>query len=126
MKYPTSIIVKRHTYTIEYVPTKREVDGNLVREDLVGQAFYSPEKDRSGTIRVFCDQETSAIIDTLVHEILHAIFAHNNMLAAAIKHGMDEPFIDTLATELMLVLLENGFITAKGKPPLTERILDRG
>lgn len=117
MKYPTSITIKGYTYKIEYVSTPQEVDTDFENRFWLGQC-------NNDTIRIWASQEPFGILDTLAHEILHAIFNRNKMLKAALQsEEMEEPFIDTLATELASLLALNGWATPPAKsPPITKRI----
>ncbi len=117
MNYPTSITVKGYTYRIEYVTTHKEVDEDFEDREWLGQCNYC-------MIRVFVDQEPFGILDTLLHEILHAVFNRNKMLKAAFRSDdMEEPFIDALSTELAGLITENGWVTPPAEnPPITRRI----
>jgi hypothetical protein len=64
------------------------------------------------------------MLDTLIHEILHAVFNRNRMLKAALKSAdLEEPFIDNLASELAILLSVNGWVKPGESPPITQRIL---
>lgn len=118
MEYPTSVTVKGHTYRIEYVDTHQEVDADFDKGLWLGQCA-------GDVIRVLVQQEPFSIMDTLIHEILHAVFNRNKMLKAALQsEAMEEPFIDNLASELAILLSENSWVEQpKDKPPVTERIV---
>ena len=118
MKYPTSVIVKGHTYRIEYVDKHQEVDTDFENRLWLGQCV-------GDVIRVLSDQEPFGILDTLLHEILHAVFNRNKLLKATLKsEDMEEPFIDNLASELAILLFENGWVGPPEEgPPITERIV---
>lgn len=118
MKYPTSVTVKGHTYRIEYVDTSQEVDVDFEKGLWLGQCA-------SDVIRVLRQQEPFSIMDTLIHEILHAVFNRNKMLKAALQsEAMEEPFIDNLASELAILLAENDWVEQpEESPPITERIV---
>lgn len=119
MEYPTSITIKGYTYQIEYVATFKEVDDEFAEGRWLGQCCDT-------TLRVLADQEPFGVLDTLLHEVLHAIFARNKMLKAALQStDMEEPFIDTLSAELAILLTENGWATTPlEKPPITRRIVN--
>lgn len=117
MDYPTSITIKGHIYRIEYVATSQEVEDDFAEGLWLGQCC-------NDVIRVLASQEPFAVLDTLIHEILHAIFNRNKMLKAALQSAdMEEPFIDTLAAELAVVLDDTGFTASLEKPSITERIV---
>jgi hypothetical protein len=65
------------------------------------------------------------MLDTLIHEIMHAVFNRNRMLKAALKSAdLEEPFIDNLAAELAILLTVNGWVEqSEESPPVTERIV---
>lgn len=117
MEYPTSITIRGYTYRIEYVDTPKEVDTDFEKGFWLGQCS-------SGVIRVLAKQEPFGILDTLIHEILHAIFNKNKMLKAALQSTeMEEPFIDTLASELASFLTQNGWAAPTKSPLITKRIV---
>lgn len=118
MKYPTSVIVKGHTYKIEYVDTHQEVDVDFDKGLWLGQCS-------DGVIRVLFQRGLFSVMDTLIHEILHAVFNRNKLLKATLKsEDMEEPFIDNLASELAILLYENGWVEQpEESPPITERII---
>ena len=118
MNYPTNITIKSYPYKIEYVETSREVDTDFESGHWLGQCVGE-------TIRVLADQKPIGILDTLIHEVLHAVFNRNRMLREVVKSkNMEESFIDTLATELTILLIENGWIKQMEEgPPITKRII---
>ena len=118
MEYPTNVTVKGHNYRIEYVDTPQEVDVDFERGLWLGQCA-------GDVIRVLRQQEPLSIMDTLIHEILHAVFNRNKMLKAALQsEAFEEPFIDNLASELASLLAANGWVaTPQADPPITERIV---
>lgn len=115
MHYPTGVTINGYHYRIQYVPTGREVDAEL-EAGCVG--CCSP-----GVVRVLATQEPLPILDTIIHEILHGILLRNRMLQVAFKADMEEPFVDELALQLALILVNNGWITLPtAHPPVTIRI----
>lgn len=118
MKYPTSVTIKGYTYRIEYVDTPQEVAVDFEQGLWLGQCA-------DDVIRVLRQREPFSILDTLIHEILHAVFNRNKMLKAALQSEvMEEPFIDNLASELAILLFENGWVEQSEEgPPITERIV---
>ena len=119
MRYPVEIHIRGYDYRIEYVEYGREVDRDFECEDYLGTCG-------SCVIRVLISEPLTTILDTLVHEVLHAIFTRNKMLKTAIKRGMEEEFITTLASDIALLLLDNDLVKfpAKG-PPVTTRIVPK-
>lgn len=117
MRFPTEIRIRGHYYRIEYVEYSREVDCNFESENYLGTCD-------SKTIRVHALQPLIVILDSIIHETLHAIFTRNKMLKAALKQGMEESFITTLASDIAFILLDNELVKfpAKG-PPITTRII---
>lgn len=118
MKYPTSVTVKGHIYKIEYVGTHQEVDVDFDKGLWLGQCA-------GDTIRVLSQPEPFRVMDTLIHEILHAVFNRNKLLKATLKsEDIEESFIDNLASELAILLFENGWVgQPEESPPITERIV---
>jgi len=117
MKFPIEIRIRGYDYHIEYVESRREVDVDFESDIFIGTV-------NDNTIRIFATKPLLTIVDTLIHEILHAIFTRNKMLKTALRSGMEEPFITTLADEIALILLNNKLVEfpAEG-PPITTRIV---
>jgi len=116
MKYPISINIRGYEYRIEYLEHPREVDRDFEDDNFLGTCD-------SETIRVLATQPLNGVLETLIHETLHVHFTRNKMLKAALKQGMEEWFITTLAADLAHTLLTSGLVKfpAKG-PPITTRI----
>ncbi len=120
MNYPTSITIKGYPYRIEYVATHKEVDDDFEDRQWLGQITHG-----DGVIRVLAEQRPFGVLDTLLHEILHAVFNRNRMLRAALQSDdTEEPFIDTLSTELALLITENCLETPLKLPPITRRLAE--
>ena len=117
MKYPVEIRIRGYHYRIEYVEHQREVDRDLESDIYLGTCD-------SNVIRVFAKCSLISLVDTLIHEVLHAIFTRNKMLKIALKHGVEEYFITTLASEIASILLDNELVKLPAKgPPITTRIV---
>jgi len=119
MRYPVEICIRGYNYRIEYVEYGREVDRDFESDDYLGTVDAS-------VIRVLSTASPLTILETLIHEILHAIFTRNKTLKSVIKCNMEEVFINTLASEIALILRENDLVKfpAKG-PPITTRIVPK-
>lgn len=119
MKFPTEINVRGHEYLIEYVECQREVDRDFESENYLGVCDCD-----SRVIRVLVTKPPLAMFETLIHEVIHAIFTRNKMLKTALKPDIEEEFITTLASEVALILFDNQLVKfpAKG-PPITTRIV---
>lgn len=119
MRFPVEIRIRGYDYRIEYLEYPREVDRDFERDDYLGTCD-------SNTIRILATESLLTLLDTLVHEVLHAIFTRNKMLKTAIKRGMEEEFITTLASEIALILLDNSLVKLPDKgPPITTRIVPK-
>lgn len=117
MKYPVEIRIHGYNYRIEYLEYQREVDRDFESEDYLGTCD-------SSVIRVLATKSRLSLLETLVHEVLHAIFTRNKMLKSAIKHNLGEEFVTTLAAEIALLLLDNELVKFPTKgPPITVRIV---
>jgi len=118
MNYPSEVTVKGYPYTIEYVNLPREVGPNLDQTTWLGSC-------NQDVIRTLATLEPYAILDTLIHEILHVIFHKNQLLASALSSAdLEEPFIDTLALELAQLLTQNNWVDLPlESPPITHRIV---
>lgn len=115
MRYPVEVTVKGYKYEIQYVVNPKEVDS-----DFEGTGYLGSCNDN--VIRILALQTSFGMLDTLIHELLHVIFTRNKMLKMAIKAGMEESFIDALATEWAVILTQNGWVKSpKGNPPITRR-----
>jgi hypothetical protein len=103
---PTSVKINSFKYAIDYVATPHEVDDDLMQADLLGQACHT-----GGRIRVLANQQPTAILDTLIHELLHALFSTNRLFSAAIRPEIgDEAFISALGSALASLLIENKWV----------------
>jgi ADP-dependent phosphofructokinase/glucokinase len=117
MKFPVEIRIRGHNYRIEYVESQREVE-----VDFESDAFIGTVDDNA--IRVFVTKSLLTMVDTLIHEVLHAIFTRNKMLKTAFRPDMEESFITTLAGEIALILFDNELVKFPTKgPPITTRIV---
>lgn len=116
MKYPTSIRIRGHEYQIEYVEYPREVDEDFEAENYLGTVS-------ADTIRVLSGQPFLDLLETLIHEILHAIMLRNKLFKTTLKNGVEENFVTALAAEIALILLDNGLVKEPARvPPITTRI----
>jgi hypothetical protein len=116
MKYPVTLNIRGYTYRIEYVQTPREVDQDFEVEYYLGTC-------NAHVIRILATQPQISLLDSVVHEILHAIFTRNRMLRKALKANMEESFVATLAGEIAEILLDNELVKfPKQRPPITTRI----
>jgi len=117
MRFPVEICIRGYNYTIEYLEYEREVDRDFESEDYLGTCD-------ARVIRVLATRSRLTIVETLIHEVLHALFSRNKMLKTALKRGVEEEFISTLACEAALILFTNELIKLPNKgPPITTRIV---
>ena len=117
MKFPVEITIRGYYYRIEYLEYQREVDRDFECEDYLGTCD-------SSVIRVLATQSHLAMLETLTHEVLHAIFTRNKTLGAAVKPKLMEEFVTTLSSEIALILFDNQLVTFPVKgPPITTRII---
>ena len=117
MRFPTEICIRGYNYRIEYLEYQREVDRDFESEDYLGTCD-------SSVIRILATRSRLSMLETFIHEVLHAIFTRNKMLGAAIKHNLGEEFVTTLASEIALILLDNELVKFPVKgPPITTRIV---
>lgn len=117
MKYPVEVRIRGYHYRIEYLEYQREVDRDFESEDYLGTCD-------SSVIRILATRSRLGMLETIIHEVLHAIFTRNKMLRAAIKRNLEEEFVTTLAGEIALILLDNEFVKLPAKgPPITTRIV---
>ena len=99
---PRTIRVLDHPYRVEVV-TKEESLFRGADEHAVGSTHTTQEVIK---IRSQEDLSTASAIETLLHEVLHAMFALHSF--APYLHGDDdEPLISALAPALMAVLRAN-------------------
>lgn len=111
--YPNRIVVMGKTYAVTYVEYMERTDIDK-RSALWGQVDY-----HTRTIRVFIGKDERArqpadIWETLLHEIVHAILADNQLMQKAIKDGMEEAFVDNLGCALADTLARNGILGLGG------------
>jgi len=107
LQFPRTVRVHGYEYLIDYVNKNREVDHDLTDDNLLGQCCPG----NPGQIRVLTTQCSIGILDSVIHEILHAVFHKNAVLTAALRPEIgDEAFIHTLANELACLLVDNGWV----------------
>lgn len=96
-------------YDIQYVATAHEVDDDLVITDLLGQVRHAGQK---GCIRVLVSQQQpTTVLDTLIHEVLHALFSTNRLFEASIRPEIGvEAFVTALGSALASLLIENKWV----------------
>jgi hypothetical protein len=118
---PTSVKINSFKYAIDYVATSHEVDDDLLQADLLGQACHC-----RGHIRVLADQQPAGVLDTLIHELLHAVFSGNHLLSASIRPEIgDKPFVGALASALASLLIENKWVDMPTRvTPTVRRIIE--
>jgi len=119
VNFPTEICIRGHNYRIEYVEYQREVDPDFESGEYLGTCDCD-----SKVLRILVTRPLLAMFETLIHEVLHAIFTRNKMLKTALKPDIEEEFITTLASEIALLTFDNELVKfpAKG-PPITTRIV---
>lgn len=107
LQFPQTVRVRGYEYVIDYVDKGREVEQDFASDNLLGQ--YCP--GNPGHLRILTTQQTLGILNSVIHEILHAIFYRNPVLAASIRPEIgDEAVVGTLAEELAYLLVDNGWI----------------
>lgn len=107
LQLPRAVQVRGYPYVIDYVDKGREVDPDLATNNLLGHCCSG----NPGHLRVLTTQCSMGILDSMIHEILHAIFNTNEVLTAALRPEIgDEAFISTLANELAFLLVDNGWV----------------
>lgn len=100
---PASVNILGHEYEINYVTNPSDVD-MYKRESLFGQVDYWTR-----TIRIYAkDRKESDILETLIHEILHAIESDLKLECFKDERGHDE--LDIVANALTDVFLRNGWM----------------
>lgn len=98
MNLPKKIKVKNVVYTIEYTDKKLETQDTGF---CFGYIYYIEKK-----ILIYTKNRTKVdILETLLHEILHAILEKNQALSLLVLN--QEEFISTLSTDLTQVLADN-------------------
>jgi hypothetical protein len=117
MSYPSELWIRGVHYSVEYVTNSREV-----QTDFDSASFAGVCDNVTYTLRVHTDQAPMEVIDTLVHEVIHAILNRNRTLKACIR-GSEEDFVHTLAIDVAQFLVENGLMTLEEKPPVTTRLV---
>jgi hypothetical protein len=109
MKFPTQVVVMGKTYKVAYTETMQDTDLNK-KSVLWGQVDY-----QTRTIRVFVGKgdrkrQPADVLETLLHEIIHAVLSDNKLIQSALKDGVEENFVDNLGCALADTLARNGLI----------------
>jgi hypothetical protein len=100
---PTTVNVLGHEYAITYTNNPAEVD-MYKRESLFGQIDFWTR-----TIRIYAnDRKDSDILETLLHEILHAI--DNDLKLECFKEEKGHDELDIIANTLADTLIRNGWL----------------
>lgn len=108
MNLPSQVKIIDTIYTIEYVDKPSDVD-IFRRQSLWGQCDYWTR-----TIRVYTGNLSEAdIMQTLWHEIIHAICEKLHISTDAGKLNDNETAIDLLATAINAVLHDNDLLGGK-------------
>lgn len=121
MKLPTAITIRGVDYTIEYVANSAEVPTVINCEDkkYLGYIDYN-----SRTIRVCTTQPNRCILESLIHELIHGVLDRNPLLLKAVlNNNNEESFVDSVAIEIVDLLVENNLITEVALPELTKRLV---
>lgn len=118
MKFPIELLIRGHNYRIEYVEYQREVDPDFESGEYLGTCDCD-----SKVLRILVTRPMLAMFETLIHEVLHAIFTRNKMLKTALQPDIEEEFITTLASEIALLMFDNQLVKFPVKPPITTRIV---
>lgn len=116
MKYPVELNIRGYVYRVEYLMQQREVDRDFEDDCYLGTVD-------SKTIRLLATQPLNQLVETFIHEVLHALFTRNMMLKTALKAGVEETFVNTLAADITRVLFDNDLVNLPKKPPITTRIV---
>ena len=102
LDWPESLNICGKTYTVVYCSTREEV---------------SPEGDCWGIhlpaqreIRVFDAPDARDTLDTVFHELTHAIFIEMKALTDMLAEGKEEVFTHEFASVLTDTLIRNGFL----------------
>ena len=102
MKKPTEVNILGKPYSIEYKDTPSEVD-LYKRKSLWGQIDFW-----SRTIRIYHnDNPIEDVVQSLFHEILHAISSEKNVVLNKDEYHDD---LDLIALALSDVLVRNGWL----------------
>lgn len=108
-KFPDKLNICGKIYNIAYIDNEVTITDN----EPSGWGLFDPF---SQTLRILDSEDINAKLDTLIHEILHAIFHHNRYLRDAV--GAREPsggekeelFVNQLASILTDTLTRNDII----------------
>jgi len=105
MNLPDKIKIFDVTYTIDYFDNPADVDRNK-RESLWGQVDFWTR-----TIRIYKnDRESGDIMQTVWHEVLHAVCNSLHIETEGGELENDEKTIDLLAVSINTILLDNGWL----------------
>lgn len=102
MKWPDKVNVCGKTYNIVYCETRDDITPEA---DCWGM-HLGPKRE----IRVLDSENEYDTLDTLLHEIIHAIFYDMKVLCDMIAEGKEEVVTHELASVLVDTLLRNGLV----------------
>jgi hypothetical protein len=113
MRLPRQVNVMGKIYRVEYTTGMVETDIDQ-RSAIWGQVDYHTRSIRVYRGTADKPRQAGDVIETLLHEIIHAILQENKLLKDCLKDGVDENFTDTLGVVLADTLVRNKLITVEG------------
>jgi hypothetical protein len=116
MQFPRKVTVKGGDYQIDYVGSAQEAD-----DTLQSNCYYGTASHVKSQILIDATFVPYKVLDTLAHEIIHCILERNKLLKAVLKPGIEEQFVDTIATELVHLLVTNKWVKLPKRVPITKK-----
>lgn len=114
--FPQTLTVCGLIYRVEYV--RHEVEADIDKRAAVwGQVDFHTRSIRICVGRGKRRRKPSDLLNTLLHELLHAILQQNKavILAAKADDTYSEVFVDSLASVLTDTLVRNGLVRRGGE-----------
>ena len=109
-KWPERAIVGGVTYNIEYLPHRDGIDTGGDNCSLWGQVHHRKHYIRIWTGQGDEIQEPIERLDTLLHELLHVVFAQNPAMSKLLVDEAEETLITCLSRALSDTLTRSEII----------------
>lgn len=104
MKIPKKVNVCGKTYKIVPCQKMLAVDAEET------SALYGQTDVYNKVIRVYAGGQDADTLDTLIHEICHAIFAEHRVLRMALDGDMEEAFVQSWAVAFVDTMIRNKLV----------------
>ncbi len=107
--FPSAVTICGKRYSVTYTQELGETDVDK-RYGLWGQMDAHTRSIRVYVGKADRQRQPADVLETLLHEMIHAILTDSKLLTACLKDGMEENFVDTLGVQLADTLTRNNLV----------------